>query len=158
MKVEVKQLAAMTFVGTVGITEQVQSQDICRLWDEFTANRNITNRLGEADYELHIFDPSDPPRHICLTGTAVSKVEDLPLNLFAKTIPAGKYAVFTLRMADGGFPHAYQFMEKWLADQDYESPDAAHHRFEVQVYDQRFEGLDNPESEIDFLIPLFKLT
>lgn len=53
-----------------------------------------------------------------------------------------------------GYPQAYKKINKWLEENTPEGAEA-HKKFEVQVYDNRFKGMDNPESEIDFLIPIF---
>jgi hypothetical protein len=41
-------------------------------------------------------------------------------------------------------------MDKWLTTGSYEQAD----NFIIEVFDERFRGGDQPDSEIDFLIPV----
>ena len=127
--------------------------DIGRLWDAFTANDHlITDMVGEVGYELHAFSkrssPGDPI-HI-FVGVEVKKVENLPEIMFVKILPACEYAVFTHRLADGGYQGANQPIDHWLESKPYKRA----YNFDLQVYDVRFKGPENPDSELDFYIPV----
>lgn len=152
MKVQVGKRPEMTIVGPVAVSEKADSALICKLWDSFEGySEAIKHKQPDVWYELHIDDGNC---HYCLTGIEVAKVEDLPLHCFAKTIPAGEYAVFSHKISQGGFPAAYRQIKQWLEENGYGGA-KSHKLFEVQVYDHRFKDMDDPDSEIDFLIPLF---
>jgi AraC family transcriptional regulator len=83
-------------------------------------------------------------------GVEVTDVQDLPDFMFAKVVPPCTYAVFTHRLADGGYEGANAPIDAWMSAGEYERA----HDFDLQVYDHRFKGPDNPESELDFYIPV----
>jgi AraC family transcriptional regulator len=127
--------------------------DIGRLWDALTANNHlITHAVGEVGYELHAYSmcssPGDPI-HI-FVGVEVKKIENLPEIMFVKILPACEYAVFTHSLADGGYQGANQLIDHWLETGLYERA----YDFDLQVYDARFKGPGNPDSELDFYIPV----
>lgn len=149
MEVQVVKRREFIIAGTVAVTKAAESKVICELWDSFEACRQeIKHKKTEVGYELHL---PVQKNHFCLTGVEVTKVEDLPLKCFAKTIPAGEYAVFTHKFSQGGFPEAYKQMDEWIKEN---APESAYTLFEVQVYDHRFKAMDDPGSEIEFLVPL----
>ena len=67
--------------------------------------------------------------------------------------PHSCYAVFTHRIADGGYEGANKAMNAWLETGPYKMPkDLSVQRFEVS----RFKGSTDPDSEIDFLLPVVR--
>lgn len=82
----------------------------------------------------------------------VSSLADLPGLLFAKTLPAGTYAVFTSKggLATLGetFRHAY---DEWLPSSGYEIA----YRYDFEYYGEAFKG-DQPGSEVDVYLPVKK--
>lgn len=154
MKIQVVRRPEITVVGPLAVTKQADSAAISRLWEEFEqCSKAIKHKGANIGYELHI---SGQGSHYCLTGIEVTEMTDLPLNCFAKTIPAGQYAVFTHKYSEGSYTQVYAQISTWLKNNAPSDANAFEH-FEVQVYDDRFKGPDNPESIVDFLIPLFKL-
>ena len=138
----------ITLVGMVSY-----GGDIGRLWDAFTANDHLINHtFGEVGYELHAYSkhssPGDP-YHI-FVGVEVEKIENLPEIMFVKILPACEYAVFTHRLADEGYEGANEPINNWLETGPYERA----YYFDMQVYDARFKGPENPDSELDFYIPV----
>jgi predicted transcriptional regulator YdeE len=122
----------ITLVGMVSY-----GGDIGRLWDAFTANDHLINHtVGEVGYELHAYSKhSSPGDHY---------------HMFVKILPACEYAVFTHRLADEGYEGANEPINNWLETGPYERA----YYFDMQVYDARFKGPENPDSELDFYIPV----
>jgi AraC family transcriptional regulator len=142
----------MILVGIVGCGSDVGQLDIHGLWQRFEAHsKDIKHQIEGKAYELHIEEETLPQMHFCLAGVEVHKIEDMPIELFAKLIPPCRYAVFTHNFSDGGFGHAFKSVYNWLDESEYT---AAYH-FDIQCYDERFKGPDNPESVIEIFVPIF---
>lgn len=106
--------------------------DIGRLWEAFTANDHlITDTVGEVGYELHAYSkrssPGDP-YHI-FVGVEVKNIDNLPEIMFVKILPACEYAVFTHRLAGGGYEGANETINHWLETGPYERA----YDFDMQV-------------------------
>lgn len=87
------------------------------------------------------------------TGIEVSKLEDTALELVAKILPEIHYAVFTFKMQDikSDWSKTQDIWTKRLPEQGLEPS----HDYMIEYYDaERFKGMDNPESELDFMIPV----
>lgn len=106
--------------------------------------------LAGVGYELHVQTEAEPTMHVCLVGVAVEREPALPIEAFAKLVPGGQYAVFTQRIADGSFAGAFERVYAWLAD----SPYVAAQPFDLQRYDERFLGPNDPSSVFEVLVPL----
>lgn len=94
---------------------------------------------GESNKEYHIF-----------VGIETEKPVKYPIELFYKVMPSTRYAVFTAKganMAD----QIEDIYTDWLPNSEY----VESYPMLIQRYDQkRFKSLDDPESEIDFMIPI----
>jgi predicted transcriptional regulator YdeE len=142
----------MILVGLIGCSSDVSQLDIHGLWQRFTEHsKNIKHQIEGKAYELHIEEETLPKMHFCLAGVEVHKIEDTPIELFAKVSPPCRYAVFTHHFSDGGFGHAFKFVYDWIDESEYT---AAYH-FDIQCYDERFKGPDNPESVMEIYVPIF---
>lgn len=81
-----------------------------------------------------------------IIGAEVSGSDNLPDDMVAKTIPAGRYAVFTAR---GEMPDAIQqttrtIYGEWLPNSPYRHAGLA----DYELYDERFDDPENPEINI----------
>lgn len=133
--------------------------EIGRLWQRFMGyleqNRAALQPLiaGQADYyEVHIYNPETPQKGFfeVFTGVAVQDTQRVPLDLLVKVLPATQYAVFTLK-GEQITSDWYQDLEAILAQKGC----ARSHPFIVELYDQRFKGLDQlADSELDVYIPV----
>lgn len=75
----------------------------------------------------------------------------IPMNMVGKVIPENTYAVFTAKGEIKNTAKTSQYAhEEWLPKSKYEEADW----FEFELYDERFKGPDNAESEIDIYIPI----
>ena len=141
----------MILVGIVGCGSDVSQLDIFGLWQRFGEHsKSIKHQIEGKSYELHIQEETLPSMHFCLVGVEVQEIEDVPIELFAKVIPCCRYAVFTHHFSDGDFGYAFKAVYDWLKKSDY----APAYPFDIQCYDERFKGPDNPESVLDIYVPI----
>jgi AraC family transcriptional regulator len=138
-------------VGIVGCGSDVSQLDIYGLWQRFNEySKNIKHQIEGKGYEIHIQEETSPPMHFCLAGVEVQKIEDVPIELFVKVLPACKYAVFTHHFKEGGFGYAFKTVYDWLKNSEYTPA----YPFDIQCYDSRFTGPDNPESILEIYVPI----
>ena len=156
-------LAGMVFYGDpfAGGEGWSQENEIGRLWGRF--NRFWDDRQadirhvvdGSVGFELHV-EPVEYAETKCfyvMVGVEISDLAGLPLELSVKVLPAGTYAVFTLRGPEitSNWPDA--IYKGWLPGSGYEEA----HKFTVERYDgERFKGVQDPESELDIWVPVKK--
>ena len=138
----------MTLVGLVS-----SGGDIGALWDRFSPREEaIQHRVEGAWYELHVYPEEGLPWY--LVGVEVTRAESVPDEMFVKPLAAGSWAVFSHRpglgQPDHGYPALNESIRQWLAVAPYRQV----RTISLQVYDARFKGMDNPDSEQDLLIPV----
>lgn len=152
MKLKIFERKQMILAGVAANSESVSDMDIAGLWDRFIdLCPTIPNQVNEGvNYELHIEEERAKKMHFCLIGVEVSQIAALPIEVFYKVIPAGKYALYTHHFKDGGYGQALKAMYDWLAASEYKSA----HAFDIQCYDARFKGPDDPESVLKILVPV----
>ena len=74
------------------------------------------------------------------------------MEMFVKTLPRTKYLVYTSKVHDRNSVE-YLFKD-WISEKGYEQS----YPFIIQAYDyNRYKGLDDKESEIDWYIPIKKV-
>lgn len=133
------------------------------LWKRFASfsekkRDSIKHLVSESGYELWIdFEETKgeegAKNKYIFTGVEVEKIEYLPLELVAKVLPETRYAVFTFKMQEikSDWSKTQQIWSKWLPGQGLEPS----HNYMIEYYDtERFKGMDDPESEIDFMVPV----
>lgn len=151
MKVNIVDKREMKIIGMMATGDSVIDININQLWKKFEEeSTKIKGAILDKSYEIHLKDSSTPEQHYCMVGKEVKEIENLPLSMFVKVLPASKYAIFTHQFKDGGFGEAYRLINEWMDESDY--TEAA--SFEIQSYDRRFKGIDDPESELDFYVPI----
>lgn len=130
-----------------------QENEIGKLWKRFVAReKTIKNRVENGGYEVHI-EPEEyeeTKNYYVFVGVEVEKVENLPLEMFTKILPASKYAVFTLKGKEITSNWQDKIYKEWLPQSGYEEA----HKFTIEYYDDRFKGIDNTESELDIYVPI----
>lgn len=132
--------------------------EIGKLWKRFTEicikNAEVIEKhVTEPNlaYEAHIAypDQSDQEYHI-FVGFQTDEPISTPIEFFYKEMPATRYAVFTGKGKDMPAQMEKIYTE-WLPN----SPYTESYPMLIQRYDQtRFKELDDPESEIDFMVPI----
>ena len=86
-----------------------------------------------------------------VVGAEVESFENMPDWAVAKTIKAGKYAVFTHKGSLKNLNKTYNYIwGTWFLGCKVELDC----REDFEVYDQRFLGRDHPESQMDIYIPV----
>ncbi len=139
----------MTLVGMVSY-----GRDIHELWVEFEGYEKLIKHRAEEGvwYEYHAYgdgwEPANP--FYCMAAVEVTQAEDVPDNMFVKQVPAARYVVYSHRFESGGFDAACKTITEWLETGPYEQV----RDFDLQLYDSRMKGMEDPESEMDFLIPV----
>ncbi|MEJ8555085.1 AraC family transcriptional regulator [Tepidibacter sp. Z1-5] len=84
-------------------------------------------------------------------GMEVTCYDNLPAGIVAKTIPAGKYAVFTHRGLLSAILKTYEYIwGTWVLL----TKEVLDERANFELYDKRFLGRDNEQSEMDIYIPI----
>ena len=130
---------------------------IGQLWKRFEAfyqgkKSSLKHAVSESGYEVWIdFEGEKDTKHkYIFVGVEVEKIEDLPLELVARTLPETRYAVFTLKGPEIKTGPS-RIWKEWLPESGLEQS----YHYLIEYYDsQRFKGLDNPNSELDFLVPI----
>ena len=157
-------LAGMVFYGDpfAGAEGWSQENEIGKLWGRFNrfweANQERLAGAavdGSVGFELHV-KPAEYAETKCfyvMVGVEISDLADLPLELCVKVLPAGTYALFTLRGPEitSNWPDA--IYQGWLPGSGYKEA----YKFTVERYDgERFKGVDDPNSELDIWVPVRK--
>jgi len=107
-------------------------------------------------YELHL-EPKEyanTRKYYVMVGTEVSNIEEIPLEMFVKILPKITYILFTTTIENkleiGGIIY-----KQWIPENGFEQA----FPYIIQGYDgKRYKGLDDPKSEIDWFIPVKKIT
>jgi AraC family transcriptional regulator len=84
-------------------------------------------------------------------GLEIEELKDIPVELLIKILPPTKYAVFTLEGQEITSDWPRQIYQEWLPGSGYQEA----YKYNIQLYDQRFKGLDKiDESAIDVYVPI----
>lgn len=122
-----------------------------KLYEKYSENFE-KNAVNEVTYEAHIQpdDYHETGKFYVYVGLEVKKSDEMPLEMFCKIFPSTKYAVFTFKgkeMFRGG-EHIWQ---EWLPNSEYEE---AYPYLILAYHKNRYYGLDDENSEVDYYIPL----
>ena len=86
-----------------------------------------------------------------MAGQEVDNLNSIPTSMTGKVIPAHTYAVFTSKGTRKDLLKMFQYAyHEWLPKSKYEIADW----YDFEYYDERFKGMDNPETEIDIYVPV----
>ncbi len=147
------------FAASEGWTEE---NEIGRLWQRFMA---VMARHGDGVkhvenptvcYEVHIWheDTAEKGHIEVFVGVKVARLEDVPLQLAVKMLPATGYAVFTLEGEQITSDWPRMIYQEWMPESGYETA----HSYMFQLYDRRFKGMDQlAASALDAYIPIKRL-
>lgn len=81
----------------------------------------------------------------------VADFNHIPAGMTTRTIPDGKYAVFTHKGPLSNLKHTYDYIYKnWLPDSQYKVSAP----YDFELYDGRFNYMDQENSEIDIYVPI----
>lgn len=158
MKPRIIELPEFKVVGIKReVTLKTAHELIKKQWQEFNPRMGeVKNRIkpGEAygicEYcDLENFNEETP--YYELVSVAVSSLENPPQGMVGKVVPKSRYAVFTHKGPTKNLRATYDYIYKtWLPNSGEEL--SLHDDFEL--YDHRFKGVNNSESEFDIYIPI----
>lgn len=155
-------LVGMDFFGKPyekagGWSAQNAVGELWKRFSRFTEKKldSIKNLVSESGYELWVdfAEEKASGNKYIFAGLEVSKLEDTPLELVAKILPETRYAVFTFTMREikEDWSKAQEIWNKWLPKARLELS----FDYMIEYYDaERFKSMDNPESELDFMVPV----
>lgn len=165
LKIEIIDKKSFKLIGCVFYGDPFHSKEewnveneIGSLWNRFyklsQKNADLLQKklINDLSYEVHLQpeDYKETGKFYVYVGVEVRKMEEMPLEMFCKTFPATKYAVFTFKGKEM-FRGGEYIWNKWLPESDYEEA----YPYMALAYDKnRFLGLDNEKSEIDFYVPI----
>jgi|WetSurSiteA1Bulk_404760.scaffolds.fasta_scaffold28201_2 AraC family transcriptional regulator len=133
--------------------------EIPKIWEEFMPlMKKIPNCLPlQEAYGLCFYTESFSKSGLFyyMAGLPVSSLDEIPMELVGKILPAAEYAVFTHKPLIAGktsnikdaYAHVYG---TWLPKSPYVNPYA----YDFEYYSERFKGNTNPDSELDIYIPI----
>lgn len=156
---QIVQMPPVLVAGLRGYTT-LQHNVVPALWARFMAVAyQIPNRLPgargfgicEACTKNNLYTMNDRVRFTEVAAVEVSSVQNLPAPFVHKKLPGGHYAVFThtgsLDMIAETFAYIWG---TWFLNTKY-TLDA---REDFELYDERFLGRNNPQSQVDIYIPI----
>ena len=155
-------LLGSIFFGNPFLKAEEWSYDneIGKLWSRFMKLLKqysfLLQRLSNSptiSYELHL-EPDDykqTKEYYVMVAIEVNDGDEVPLDFFIKSLPMSDFLVFTTRMATRQEQGTYIF-QKWMPTNNV----FQRYPFILQRYDpMRYRGLEDPTSEIDWLIPIY---
>lgn len=135
--------------------------EIPKIWEEFMPlTQKIPNGLPVQEaYGVCFYTESFSKSGLFyyMAAVPVSSLDEIPMELVGKTLPATEYAVFTHKGPIVGSSntvkdtYAYVY-GTWLPKSPYTNPYA----YDLEFYDERYKGNADPDSEIDVYIPIRK--
>ncbi len=137
--------------------------EIGKLWNRFMSlvgkkyNKIIEKLSVNASYyyELHL-EPEEfqtTRNYFVMTAIEIKRIDEIPLEMFVKILPKSNYVLFTTKISEKIELGSYMY-KKWIPENNYEQS----FPFILEGYDsQRYKGLDDPNSEIDWYIPIKKI-
>lgn len=151
MEPRIVEKESFTLIGMIYFGEN-QKGEVGQLWGEFNPRAcRIPHRLPGTAYGFCFTDDRANPNFWYLAGVPVEQIGEIPAEMVAKTVPAQTYAVFTHRGPVSSLGDTYsEAYRNWLPTSGYEL--AAH--FDFELYDERFEGPEDANSETDVYIPV----
>ncbi|HSJ54035.1 MAG TPA: GyrI-like domain-containing protein [Anaerolineae bacterium] len=136
-----------------------EENEIGRLWKRFMAYLGANpQRLGHTTsdavmYEVHVehAETAQTGEREVFVGLEVDRLEDVPVELVVKILPAVPYAVFALRGQEILSDWHQTIYRDWLPGSGYEAP----YNYAVERYDERFKGVQQiAESMLEVYIPI----
>jgi AraC family transcriptional regulator len=135
-----------------------EENEIGRLWARFMAywSQRAPEIRHVVDptvmYEVHVehAEMAQTGEFEVFCGVEVARLDELPVELVAKVLPATRYAVFTLHGAEIASDWN-QMMADWMARAVVQRAYA----YGFQRYDERFKGVDRmEESVLEAYVPI----
>lgn len=132
----------------------LKNNKIPQLWDEFLLRIHEIKNRSDDKITLGVSEFCKNPHDEEFTYFAcvpVTKIDEIPEGMVAKTIPANYYAVVTHKGSLDTLGHVYDYVyDDWLPQSDYELAKSD----DFEVYDERFLGPEDENSEVDIYISI----
>jgi AraC family transcriptional regulator len=130
--------------------------EFAQTWERFVEHEKaISNRVNPNEFfglEFYTADMQKSHRWYYLASVEVANLDEIPLPLVAKRLPACTYAVFTVQggLAKLGETFGYAY-GTWLPGSNYQVA----HPFDFEFYEEdRFKGGEVADSELEIYIPV----
>ena len=161
MEYKIIQRKEMKLVGVIYHTTMQTAEGIPGLWDkEFIPRaREIKHVVNQNCYGLELYPDNftETKQFTYMAAFEVSKIEDVPFNMFGVTLPAATYAVFTIKgkLDPKKIMETFQkIYHEWLPASGYDMP----YPYDFEFYDdenKRFKP-DQDDSELDIYLPVIE--
>ncbi len=119
----------------------------------------IKNRINEkVCYGICTYEPgfitndfTEETVFTTIAGVEVSEISSIPEGMTSRIMPTQKYAVFVHKGSLDNLRHTYEFIyNTWAAKSEFEIAEAD----DFELYDERFNPMDDENSEIDIYVPI----
>jgi AraC family transcriptional regulator len=152
--VEMKEIKVAGIRGSTTLNDNV----IPRLWDRFWCIRpSIPNTLptsrayGICESGETFFSMNGDMTFTEVVGIEVISFNSMPESIVNKTLPSGKYAVFTHTGSLKNLRNTYEYIwGTWMVG----NKEQLDNREDFEAYDLRYLGYDHPNTQFDIYIPL----
>jgi len=145
--------------------EWTYENEISKLWVRFgrvlEKNYNLLNKIfidSKVGYELHI-EPKEfkeTKKYYVMVAMEIGNVQEIPLEMYIKILPKANYILYTTTVGNK-FNEGSYIYNKWIPENGYQQA----FPYIIQGYvEQRYDpktGLNNPNNEIDWYIPIKKI-
>lgn len=152
------QIRNIAEIHVAGISGTASLDNIFSLWEQFGEKRDTiphkhlsSRTFGICEYQENIPIANYNMELTEVIGVEVTSFDNMPTDVIVKTIPRGKYAVFTHKGSLSDILKTYQYIWGTWAVLTSETID---NRDDFELYDDRFVGRKNDNSEIDIYIPI----
>ena len=161
--------AGMSYYGPLTGEGWSRENPIGQLWNRFNSFFDRTPRFSQhhavnpaIGYEISVWNEEEFQASECFyvfVGIEVDQLDDMPLELVGKVLPASTYAHLIPKGQEITTWEA-SFYEEWLPASGYQLAAHGDYSFQIQAYEEgRFKGLGEliEESEIDVYVPVQKV-
>jgi predicted transcriptional regulator YdeE len=127
-----------------------------KAWEAFEKLDKINplkNKVSEEGYEIRMYPGGQGPGEVHV-GMQVSDAR-VPKEYKVFSLPASLYAEFVIYPSKG-WESSNAEMNKWLSEnaEKYKQGYIDDKAYAIELYDERFKGTNNPESEVPILVPI----
>jgi len=125
-----------------------------RLIQKYESYFSSISKWPKMSYELHLepedYDGKKNKNYYVFVGICIQDFNEIPLEMFIKTLPRTRYLEFTTEATDQDSGAEKVFGEFLGSKKKYQQS----YPFIIQRYDKRYKGLNKKGSYLDWLIPI----
>lgn len=125
---------------------------IIGLWQEFNSRRSeIKNAIPDVCFGLtpneHMYDE----KQSYIAAVQVTKVDEVPEGMVSRTVPAAKFAVFTIKGKVSELGKQFDFIfGKWIPESEYEIDMVD----SIEVFGEKAKDMNSENYEFELYIPV----